>query len=54
MEETGGSTKFVAFNEYCPKCVYADRSSVQDPCNECLGVGAREGTKEPVNFKEEK
>ena len=52
MEESGSSMKFVAFGEYCPKCKYADRSSIQDPCNDCLGVGAREGTEKPVDFKE--
>ena len=44
--------KFVAFEKYCPKCEYEKRSSVQDPCNNCLATGAREGTEKPTEFKE--
>ena len=46
------NTKFVAFEEYCKRCKYEDRSSTADPCNECLETGAREGTAEPIEFKE--
>lgn len=51
MVETG-NTKFVNFEKYCQMCKYSDTSPTADPCNDCLAVGAREGTEEPVEFKE--
>lgn len=46
--------KFVAFDKYCPKCKYHDKSSMQEPCNTCLETGARIGTEVPEEFVERK
>lgn len=46
------NTKFVAFETYCKKCKYEELDGWKDPCNECLTVGAREGSQIPVNFEE--
>lgn len=43
--------KFVAFDKYCNTCKYKDTSPTHDPCNDCLGVGAREGTEVPQEYK---
>lgn len=37
--------KEVDFHTYCPKCKYRCKSSIEDPCNECLTEGARINTK---------
>lgn len=44
--------KFVAFEAYCTKCKHENLHGLEDPCNECLEVGAREGTVEPLKFEE--
>lgn len=44
--------KEVYFNVYCNKCKYAEKSGHEDPCNDCLAVGAREGTHKPEKFEE--
>lgn len=44
--------KFVAFEAYCKKCKYEKIDGWKDPCNECLEIGAREGTVEPLRFEE--
>lgn len=46
------STKFVAFDKYCKDCKYENTSATNDPCNDCLATGAREGTEKPVEFVE--
>lgn len=52
--ETNTGTKFVDFKTYCAKCKNKDKSPTADPCNECLSVPAREGTRKPIKFKEAK
>lgn len=44
------NTKFVEFDEYCPKCKYSELSGYSDPCNECLECGANEGSVKPVKY----
>ena len=44
--------KFIAFEAYCKKCKHQDLDGWKDPCNECLEVGAREGSQIPVKFEE--
>lgn len=46
------SKKFVRFDKYCEKCKYAKKSPTNDPCNDCLGIGAREGTEKPQYYEE--
>lgn len=46
------NTKFVNFEKWCPKCKYAEKSPTSDPCNDCLGIGGREGTNVPENYEE--
>ena len=45
--------KFVEFNIYCPRCKYRNLNEAQDPCNECLEVGAREDTHVPEYWEAE-
>lgn len=42
--------KFVEFNKYCPTCKHYDTLEVKDPCNDCLAVGAREGSEIPEKY----
>lgn len=44
--------KIVKFWHYCNHCKYADLPEAKDPCNECLEIGAREGTEVPEKFEE--
>lgn len=44
--------KIVEYEKYCGRCVHSDRDPWDDPCDECLGVPAREYSHRPVNFKE--
>lgn len=43
--------KEVRFKQYCSTCKYRDRNEAQDPCNECLEVGMREGTWVPEKWE---
>ena len=43
--------KFVAFEAYCKKCKHGNKVGWADPCEECLTVGAREGTVEPLKYE---
>ncbi len=43
--------KEVDFNTYCPKCQNRNKKDVDDPCNECLTVSARQGTRRPINYE---
>jgi hypothetical protein len=54
MADMEPKTKFVDFNQYCPKCKYKDVTPTADPCNNCLTVPAREGTRKPEKFEEAK
>lgn len=44
-------TKKSDFYTYCKKCKYKDLDEVLDPCNECLDIGAIEGTRVPLKFE---
>lgn len=46
------NTKFVEFVKYCKNCKHMETSQVDEPCNTCLEVGAREGTEVPEKFEE--
>jgi len=47
-----GNKKEVAFHVYCKKCKYEKLNGWKDPCNECLNIGAREGTVKPLMYEE--
>lgn len=44
-------TKKVRFDIYCERCEHHDLNEKMDPCNECLEVAAREGTRVPEYYK---
>lgn len=52
--ESNVGFKFVEFDKYCQKCRNKGTSATADPCNECLTVPAREGTRKPIKFEEDK
>ena len=52
MSEMYSDYKEVDFKHWCPKCKHRDVKETMDPCNECLEVGMREGTRKPEYFKE--
>ena len=43
--------KEVRFDIYCDRCKYRDYKEGQDPCNDCLEVGMREGTHVPEHWE---
>lgn len=43
--------KLVHFHEYCHACTHRNKKENEEPCDKCLGVGARLGSHKPVNFK---
>lgn len=45
------SKKFTAYWDYCKQCVHKDKDDTDEPCNTCLEVPARFGTKKPYKFK---
>ena len=42
----------VEYEVYCASCEHAESDPAEDPCDECLGVPARENTRKPINYKE--
>lgn len=44
--------KIVKFDEYCHKCENWLVHETDHPCDECLAVPVREGTRIPEKFKE--
>lgn len=44
--------KEVYFYQWCGKCVHEELNEYEDPCNECLLYGVREGSHKPTYFKE--
>lgn len=54
MSDMEPKEKFVEFDKFCKKCKNWKTSPSADPCNECLSVPARLGTRVPEKFKEEK
>lgn len=43
--------KIVRFDEYCPTCKNKDVNETDEPCNACLEVEAREGTRVPEKYE---
>lgn len=46
--------KIVEFELYCPKCKHYDSSDADDPCDYCLSVPARENSRRPIKYEENK
>lgn len=46
--------KIVEFELYCSKCKHYDSSDADDPCDYCLSVPARENSRRPINYEENK
>lgn len=44
--------KEVRFDTWCQKCRHRNKNEAQDPCNECLEIGMREGSAKPENWEE--
>lgn len=40
----------VEFDKYCMKCQYYKLDENDDPCYECLKVGARENSRKPERY----
>ena len=53
MDDTN-VTYFVDFYKYCKLCEYDKLSEKDEPCNRCLEVGDRVGTRKPEKFKKAK
>ncbi len=47
----GNNTKFVDFEEYCKTCEHEKKKDIEDPCNECLDICAREGSSKPERWE---
>ena len=43
--------KIVRFDEYCYRCKHLDVDGADEPCNTCLEVEAREGTRVPEKYE---
>lgn len=48
--------KLVEFMEWCHKCKHCDTPEIDEPCDSCISVAAREFSHKPEKFepKEEK
>lgn len=46
--------KIVEFELYCSKCKHYDSSDADDPCDYCLSVPARENSRRPIKYDENK
>ena len=44
------SMQEVRFDLYCKLCIHKDLPEAADPCNECLEIGMREGSRKPEHF----
>jgi len=42
--------KIVRFDEYCKTCTSRLLDESEEPCNTCLEVSVREGTREPLKY----
>ena len=42
----------VDFEFYCKTCKYKNLNEVEDPCNRCLDIPARDNSKKPEYYKE--
>ena len=45
------SYKDVNFKHYCAECKYSELKEFEDPCNDCLENGVRNGTEKPLYFE---
>lgn len=54
--EMNEHVKLVEFMEWCHKCKHVDKAEIEEPCDECISVAAREFSHKPLKFeaKEEK
>lgn len=46
--------KIVEFELYCSKCKHYNSSDADDPCDYCLSVPARENSRRPIKYEENK
>lgn len=46
------NTLLVRFDIFCRKCKHRRNPEEKDPCDSCLAVPAREGSRKPINFEE--
>lgn len=46
--------KIVEFELYCSKCKHYNSSDADDPCDYCLSVSARENSRRPIKYEENK
>lgn len=46
--------KIVEFELYCSKCKHYDSSDADDPCDYCLSIPARENSRRPIKYEENK
>lgn len=44
--------KIVEFELYCSKCKHYSSSDADDPCDYCLSVPARENSRRPIKYEE--
>lgn len=44
--------KIVDFATYCKKCKHLDKKEDETPCDECLKISARIGSKKPERWVE--
>ena len=44
--------KEVQFWKYCKTCKFREYKEAQNPCNDCLEVGMREGTEVPERYEQ--
>ena len=46
--------KHVEFHKWCESCEYEENAESEPPCDECLEIPAREGSKKPEKWVEKK
>ena len=51
MIDSGEPYKLVDFDRYCPTCKYKDLKENEDPCDECLAMGANLYSHKPVKYE---
>ena len=43
--------KIVEFEQWCPRCKHEDTPGTEEPCNECLSIPARMGSRKPEKWE---
>lgn len=43
--------KEIYFYQYCPTCLYKDKTEADDPCWDCLNEPVNEDSHKPVKYK---